>query len=342
MSEGLKRIASGAVEGIVKVDVVSVGHVLGGIHNPPRHKLYYLVPFQGEADVGDSFVEIFARTRRPEMTRWRIWFDGVAVTREYRPNYTLPAERGEYSITVINVTPLVKRNPQKTKHKLLIVNEGSEPIELLGSLMIKTYKTPRGRAQLNYATGGVWVDEGATVRLPGVEEAEFPQMSLFSTPLAISSPLHATVSCGGEEAEYSQVSRVGELRLTLPSCTRPELTLATGGPMLLPSVVAVSQEYDKPEPVLGEVEVAEEAGRLRLKVPVENRGSAELERGLLTVFALGEAIARRELETLGPGGFTTVELEARVARDVRALVVRLIWNEYGEPRFVERRVVFRG
>ena len=339
MSYGrLRLITSGPVDGIVKVDVISVGQVLGGVHSSPRHKLYYLVPFQGEAEVGDSFVELFAYTRRPEMTRWRIWFDGVAVTREYKPNYTIPQEKGEYSVTIINVTPLARRNPQRSKHKLVVVNEGSEPIELLGSMMVKTYLTGRGSAWLTYSTGGLSLPEEASATVPGVENPPSGEMSIYSTPLARSTPLHLTLACGGSSLDYNQVSKVGELKATLPPCRELVIENRMGGPAVFPSIVAVSQSYDRPEPRLENIEVTRTMEGVELRVTVSNRGSVELDRAMLTLFALGESVARSEVGKLAPGGFTTIQVKARLPRDVRTVVVRLIWSEYGEPRFVERKV----
>ncbi len=339
MSSGrLRDIVSGVLEGVVKVDAVSVDQVLGGVHSNPRHRLYYLVPFQGDAEVGDSFVEIFAHTRRPEMTRWRIWFDGVAVTREYKPNYTIPLERGEFSITVINVTPLVKRSPGRGKHKLVIVNEGSEPIELLGSIMVKTYLTGRGRAWLTYSTGGLRIDEGEQEMLPGVGESPGDSMTVYSTPLALSSPLRLELSCEtGSGGEDNQVAKVGEMRIDMESCGRVRARSVSGS-VLLPSIVAVSQAYDKPEPVIEGLEVAEGPRGHVIRLSLANRGSVALENGMVTVFALGEAVARSSVDRLEPGEGRLVEMEVRLPREARSVVVRVIWNEYGEPRFMERKL----
>ncbi len=342
MGDSMSTVFSGSLKGVVRTDLCTLGRRLGGLYFSHKATIVFNIPVQPEGGIHRCLVEIAAVTKRPEMTRWRIWVDGVPVTREYRPNHTLWLGDREVSTSIFDVTPIIRRDPRRTRHKLTIINEGSEPLLLLYSMMLKAMEMSEALTEVMYMSGGLELKPGETKEftLPSLDESS---LTVVRIPIyALCTPSLVTVKMPGAVKEFSINSIADEIRLSMPSVGTIALTNnnACGSecPLIAPSLVSYTERRRRPVLTVKTEEANESKDGMNVKVKILNTGDRHAENVQVILLCLGEPVARKMIEKIEAGDEVEVELKARLPGKARVAVARVVWRDLDETMLAEDRI----
>ncbi len=313
---------------------------LGGLSNPNMASVSLTLPMPSGVEVSRVLLEMGIVSREyPERMRWRLWFDNIAVSREYRPKSIaeLGGEEGYYSKAVFDVTPVFDKS--RDIHEVTVAYEGSNPIVVEHVGMLAVYRVPDSRVSYAFISGALALKPGESYRIGIRVSSTLRESSQASIRAVISIPskdsdVEIQVNdapsrvirgiMGVEEIviEDVPVADSYSVRVVHRSGSKP-LRLST-------IIVSVAQKA-LPEIVFERVERHEE----RVLVRLANKGSSKPERVMLLVIIPGEHIERVEVEPLAPGEARDVEVH--VPKDKR-ITLRVVWVKHGKPYQHEVRV----
>ncbi len=329
----LKIYALEALRGDIAYSTTVVPLHLGGLSNPNMGSVSLSLPVPPESKVVKVLLEIGMVTRAyPERMRWRLWFDGVAVSREYRPKSIakLSDEPGYYSKAVFDITPIYRH--ERSVHEVTVAYEGSDPVTVEHVGLLAIYDVPDSVVSYAFVSGALAIDPGErytlSLRLRDVPtDATSASMRVVAALTHRDSKLAISVNgsrvrelsgfVGVEDANLDDIPVASEYRVSF------EHESGSRHARLSTIVVTVAKRT-LPDIVVDSVERVNGKARVRLV----NRGTSTPEKLMLLVMVPGESIQRMELEPLAPGEARVVEVEAPKGK---MTAVRIVWVKHGRP-----------
>ncbi len=335
----MKIYALEAIRGDIAYSSTVAPLRLGGLSNPRIGAVTLTIPLPEEAEVKRVLLEIGLVTREyPERMRWRLWFDGIAVSREYRPkSIAALGEEGYYSKAVFDVTPIFKREVEV--HKVTVSYEGSDPATVEHVGMLAIYDVPDSVVSYAFLSGALALTPGEryalSIRLRDVpSDATQASMRLVASLAQRTSTLRVYVN-GVEKTRLTGFVGAEDVTIEeIPVAEEYEIGLsheAGGGHAKLSTIILAVAKRALPDIA---IEAVERSGE-KLRVTLVNRGVSASEKTMLLMIIPGEAMKRLDLGPMKPGEAKTVELEA--PRD-RRVTLRVVWVKHGRPYHREVRV----
>ncbi len=305
---------------------------LGGLSNPNMGSISLTLPAPREAVINRVLLEMGIVSREyPERMRWRLWFDGIAVSREYRPKSIaeLGHDEGYYSKAVFDITPIFDKS--RDVHEITVAYEGSNPITVEHVGMLSVYRVPDSRISYAFLSGALALRPGETYRI-GVRVSKLEEATQATFRTIISLPGKDS----SVEIQVNSVSkRVIEGRMGVEEVLMDDIPVAdaytiqvahTHGskPLKISTMIVAVAQRILPDIVFRSVERLEDRVRVRLA----NSGASKPERVMLLVIVPGEHIERVEVEPLEPGEEREVEVKAPKGKRV---TLRVVWVKHGKP-----------
>ena len=339
-SGDLKIYALERLDGDIAYSTTVVPMKLGGLSNPRMQSVNLTLPTPREASVKRVLLEVGLVTREyPERMRWRLWFDDIAVSREYRPKSIarLEDDEGYYSKAVFDVTPIYKHGLDV--HRVTIAYEGSSTtiVEHVG--LLATYTVPDSVVSYAFLSGALALRPGEAYRM---------RLKLDSVP---SDATHAMLRLVAGLPQRDSVLKLlvnGEekIRLTgfvgvedavsedIPAAESYEISLVHESGVRnvrVSTLIVTVARRALPDIRVEGVERLDGKVRLRLV----NRGVSPSEKTMLLVMVPGEQMKRIELGPMNPGDAKDVEVEAPQGRRT---TIRIVWVKHGRPYHREVKI----
>ncbi|AEM39584.1 hypothetical protein Pyrfu_1729 [Pyrolobus fumarii 1A] len=313
---------------------------LGGLSNPNIGSLSLSLPTPTNIQVKRVLLEIGMVTREyPERMRWRLWFDGIAVSREYRPKSIaqLGDDEGYYSKTVFDVTPIYKGDSDV--HKVTIAYEGSNPITVEHVGLFAVYDVPDSVVSFAFLSGALALNPGESYTL-SINMRDIPEDATHASVRAVlaltqrDSMVRISVN-GSKDRSITGFVGVEEVNLdTIPvtGAYRISFEHVKGSrPVRISTLIVSVARRTLPDI---HIESVERTGE-ELTVRLVNRGATKPERVMLLAIVPGEHIERLEVEPLDSGESTEVKVKAPSDKRV---TLRVVWVKHGKPYQREIRV----
>ena len=344
-SSSLYEIFTGTYQGVIRRVHATVDKRVGGLYNPQKVRVPFHVTPLENAEVAKAYVEISSITRKDSKNSWRLKLDGIPVTRLYTPNFIVYDKNDiELATTVIDVTPIVKRDPSRNRHVLEITNTGSNVIHVIGATLLKLLSYKEGTTSITYVGGSIklepnssitlkelTVHSGSKTALSFIAYTPEPNMVLeVGEEGGITSPLMLANSIQDVEIPIEPKASTEMLALTLKN--------AGSSYVFIPALLFSSTVYKRPKISLDVTASAEPSGSVKLHLTIGNTGEVKAESVTAIVFSLGQAVFREVLGDLEAGESRDVQLSLNEVRGLKQVLVRVVWKELGEPQAVDKRV----
>ncbi len=324
----------------VVYEVSSTPYRLGGLGNPTTVSLLLTPPMISE-DVEQVLLDVSLSHGSRVLSKWRIWFDGVAISREYKPHVLLDVDDKFYSKVVYDLTPIYKPGVQ---HRVGIKYEGSSPVTVEEVGLLVVYRVEDSYTYYNFASGCLALAPGEEAGFDfggcGLE-VEGPGRAVFKVVASL--PCKNAVlrlEAGDAVRRVRGYTGVGDFEMELPNPPR-ELSLRivhedTGGNYYPRHVIVsslLSMVYRCREPRLAAELESREGTRARVRVV--NRGDAAPDKAFVVVLAAGRIIGRFDVGRLAPGEERVVEVPLEPGY---TNIVRLVWSRHGRTGFSDLKL----
>lgn len=323
---------------------------LGGLGYPRKATIPIDVAPPERGDLKAVYLEIGAAVRSLAHVRWRLWVNGKAVTREFKPSAVARVDDGLYTKSVYDVTPLLSGEGPCSRYLVSIYYEGSDHIIVDHVGVLASYRLDDAQCSYMYASGALALAPGdeSTIR---VSLPEHPEGAEGYLRLVGSVPSkHARIRLLANEREVASISgTVGVEDLELDG-----LKLSDGDVLKVAHVGSAERYYPR-QFVLSSLLIARSAAArprvevvevsaercdkgVRIRGVLRNVGSGDSPRTLLVVMGYGSPLARLELGELKKGEEREFEAEVRLSKGVHVLTLRAVWSRHGRPDFTERKL----
>jgi len=349
MKGGLEPVEDGVAGRGVPVWGYSAPSIsLGTAPGSRRRAVAWLTLPRAEGRVEAAYLSVGVLIEKGERfpVSWKMAVDGVSISREFKPQFTVDTDYGVYGRAIYDVRPVLARKlAEREDHKIFVARDAYRPVRVVDVFLYARYAVEGASYESSYHTGAAALEPGESVSvyanlgrsLGGGRKAA---VTLYSP----SHQARLRVVAGGSQPV--EVAGLGGYlaEVTVPYRGSPvpvSVVYETPREPFYPKTAIVSDvvvaEVLAPEP-RPEVEVEEVErldSRLRVRLRVENRGDGVLANALLVAIALGTQLARARIERLEPGSAREVEITldtSKIPVALRRVQVRLVWRHLGAPR----------
>jgi len=323
----------------VVYEVSSTPYRLGGLGNPTTVSLLLTPPMISD-EVEQVLLDVALSHSSKVLSKWRIWFDGVAISREYKPHVLLDVDDRYYSKVVYDLTPIYKPGVQ---HRVGIKYEGSSPVTVEEVGLLVVYRVEDSYTYYSFASGCLALAPGEEAGFELAGDCQVPGAGRAVFRVVASMPCKNAVlrlEAGDVVRRVKGYTGVGDFEVELPKPPRG-LSLRivhedTGGNYYPRHVVVsslLSLVYRCKEPRLEAMVESRGGGSARIKIV--NSGDAAPDKAFIVVLAAGRIIRRVSMGRIQPGEERIVEIPLEQGY---TNIVRLVWSYHGRTGFKDLKV----
>jgi hypothetical protein len=282
-----------------------------------------------------AYLEIGMIVADRVLTKWRLWVNRIAVTREFKPTVLLKLEdRGAfYAKTMYDLTPVLAS--VEAPYRIVVQYEGSPEVELTDVSLTTLYPDEDSTTSYILYSGAVALEPGEehSIELPSdLSNANLSLVIGFPSKLA-----QVTIRCGDTAQKVAGLVGYHEIGVTCRNrLSTVKLIYHRPQYPFYPKTLIVSslalEQSTRREPVMDIAVSKLEGGRA--VVTVRNNGSSKPEMAMLIIISRGSILRRIDVGGVEPGQ----SIELAVDGVPEGALLRLVWRFKGETRVREVRV----
>lgn len=331
----LQVYSRGVIDGEVVYETAPLAVRLGGLSNPTTQSVILTPPVLGKPKL--VLLELTVKHTSPTISRWRLWLNGVAITREFKPNYSIKLKDTYYSKCVFDVTPIF--DWKKRQHHITIRYEGSDILLVEHVGMVVAYEAEKSKTSYAFASGLLALSPGESTAIKlDLEPIDSVNRARVETVLLVPSRLaRVKVESFSVSKTINGVVGVEEIEFDIP--TKPTKTMET----VVTHYPAYQPYYPRHVLVTGllvscgwyaEPKIVVEPRRHNntIELVIRNEGAAKPEKLMIVAVQAGSILVRKFIEPPEPGEEKTEKLELPVG-----VLVRVVWTYHGRTKYVDLR-----
>lgn len=321
---------------------VSLGRVLGGLYSHSKAVATFDIPVREGLEKG--LLDIGILHAKNDSAKLRVWMDGISIVKEFRPNYSIDVKEGVFSSILIDVLPILKRETPKVRSKVIVANTGSAPF-FVSHASLFTVREGGKEKKIIYSSGGV--------PLLGGEEREISlgdnsyKLATVNGLFVVQDPPHnLEVLINKKVAKTLDiVKKVEDVEMSFYGSdinsiafrrTRDLLGKKKGHTIITSLSVIATQEEER------EMELEAHVRRISkdelvAECYVKNLTDRTMKKVSLIGFASGMVLKREILGDFPENAEIKKKIEFKIPKDSKSIIIRLIWNDGGEVKFIEKR-----
>lgn len=345
----LARIYEGSGEGVAVFNALGLTITLGSggfASKSSTFRIPLAKPRGCRVNAGILSISVSAPSTVRVPFRWRLEMEGLTISREAKPQFTVGLEDSLFHKIVFDVKPILAAKGESVavdSYSLRALYDSAHPIVVREVALFKVYSKPRLEHSAVYMTGALVLDPGESHRVTlGIPKPVNGNRLLVVTMITPSPRVTMNVKVDGDEAEVSGPGfKLVELQ---PSREQVDLVVEYPKPeisiypkkALLTNVVLVENRIPIPPLRVDVEDIKVSEGTLRVKLSISNEGNEEAEDITVTLRHAMLNIKEAKIGLLNPGETTTVVLEADVAKlpaSTRRLTARVTWSKDGISDF---------
>ena len=342
----LAKVYEGSSDGIVAFSALGLTTTLGsgGLASKSSFfKIPLAKPSGCKVNTGILSVSLTAPPTVKTPFRWRLELDGLTISREAKPQFTVPLEDSMFYKIVFDVKPVLASKGEHTaieSHVLRASYDSAHPITIRELSLFKVYSKPRLEHSALYLTGAIALDPGDSysVSLSTPRSLGDGDRLLVLTLIIPSPRINLNLRLNEELTEISghgfklvEIPSIPEnVRITI-EYPKPEISIYPKR-VLLTNVLLVENKTPVPPLRIQADDVAVEEGKLKVKLTIANEGSESAEDVSVTLKHAMLNLKEAKLGSLEPGEVTSVVLEAETSRiptKAQRLTIRVSWAKDG-------------
>jgi len=336
----VEEVSGELLEGVVKTDFQAAETVIGSLSHSAA-VLTFTINNNFSTDVLRGYLELHAVVRSEGYAQWKLWFDSVPLTKEFKPNYTASLGGERHSLFIFDVTPILRREPRRKTHKVVAKNLGSAPIRLNYAFLVTAFGVEGARTRTLYEVYMAECSEtyACAVRAPPCDKASRNWLKVNG--YVARPPVELILQSRG--LVRAALNPTYALDLTVEECLEEGLLLKPAGgsgAFLVTSVAGYASDYKRPRIEL-KLEELEKGGEKGLRIEVANVGEASADNVFLVGLVRGNPAIFKKVGKLKEGDRYVTEVSVDRQKEPSTLTVRAAWTEYGDVMFVEKKVTIQ-
>lgn len=342
----LAKVYEGRGDGVVAFKALGVSSALGSGGSASKSS-YFKIPLakprECRVDMGLLSVSITTPPIVRVPFRWRLELDGLTISREAKPQFTVQLEDSLFHRIVFDVKPILASKGEATAvdgYTLKAMYDSAHPVVVRELSLFKIYSKPRLEHSAVYMTGALTLEPGDSHTLTLSPPEPVGGDRVLTLTLITPSPrVTLNIKSGEELVEVSgqgfkfvelQPQRSKDVKVTI-EYPKPEISIYPKK-VIVTNVALIENKAPIPPLSVQAERVEVEEGKLRVKLGLANEGDEVAEDVHVTLRHSMMNLKEARLGSLEPGEAVDVTLEADTsklpARTQRFLVV-VTWSRDG-------------
>ncbi|WP_156328016.1 hypothetical protein [Pyrodictium delaneyi] len=304
---------------------------LGGAGHPTS----YTVTFEHilkTRSIDKALLELGIRVASMEIPRWKISFNDVVLTREFKPLLCVEISNGYFCKIVFDVTPIVT-SKDSSQHKVDIEYIGVKELSIdhIGLLMLGSYE--EAMSIYSYWSGAVSLQPGSATDIELPYEFEHAKAKIIA--YLPHSDAKLLISSDSVNTIIERTTGMNELIVDLGTTKRLKLEHRGTGSyypreILLSSILVYQMNVPEPS-----IDVNHRIVNDIAEIQLSNSGSDAAENVVVVSIAVGNVIDRKVLGKLEPGDAKKLQLKIKHGA---INTIRVIWKHRGKTFFKDLKV----
>ncbi len=343
-------VKKGIVNG--EVALVSSGPLkLGITYGSKSGSLPFQIPLPSYAKIKELTLEIaVTHSSEPHNVKWRVWFNGFPLTREFKPQITVKAKDKFFSKVLFDVTPVLQAKGFSEELILAIKYDGNENLVVDHANLVITYEAPEAKSSYIYCSGAILIPPQTSVKYPfEISElsegfGELRGVMIVSSKLSEAKILlngkniySATNITGAEEFHVENVDLYAKNILevhheTSNTQVKDFINLST--------ILAIIMQMMKPKLDIVSAKLESHDEGKKIIATIRNNGLSKPDKAWLLVIDTGVVVSRQKLPELSPGEEVNVEIPCKKQTLSKhgLIFIRAVWTKLSRTFTSEMRI----
>lgn len=342
MDGELPTIFNVTTSGKAKHYILPIGKAVGGLFNGVKAIANFDIPWRENLE--KSFLDIGILHSPSDAIRLKVWMDGISLSKEFKPNYSIKVSEKQFSTILLDVLPIVKRENARPRSRVVIINTGPSPFVITHASLFTILKGGSEKS-ITYATGGIGISSNE-IKEFRIQEGPWNKVT-FSAMLYAQDPPHTIemLTDGKVVKVIDLLKKAEDLEFATSTQDIKRLGLRRAkdlmgrkkAPTILTSVsITSSKEEDREMEIEARVKNSGNE-ELYVQYTVRNLSNRAMRKVSIVGFASGNAVYREHIGDLPEGKEAMREAVVKLPKEARTFVLRLIWNDGAEVKFLEKR-----
>ncbi len=316
---------------------------LCGMGSPKVGRIILDAPPIPRRDLRAAYLEVAAVVGDPRLARWKLWLDGFALTREFKPQVTVELDEGVFAKLMFDVTPVYRS--EEGKHHVTITCSGTEPLSVKHIGLALLRHAEEAEQSYAYLSGAYALAPGEELELPVELEELEGRGWIHVVGVAPSKQASIRIMVNGSQRVMGGVAGADEIvardvelgaRNVLRVVHEKPSTPYYPRHFVLSTVMMGVEKLLEPRIIVEEAVLEDDAVHVRLS----NQGASAPDSLLVVVLNAGVPVARSIVEPLSPGRKAEVTIPLRNNRGMSTgtLRVRAVYRKLSRTEFTDAPV----
>ncbi|MFZ8791890.1 MAG: hypothetical protein ACO2OS_06470 [Thermosphaera aggregans] len=273
---------------------------------------------------------------------WKVKVNGVNVTKEFKPLFTVKTDSSVYSKFVFDVTSILNTEESMSKNwvNVTIKHEGGTGFSLKTLLLLSVYESEDGKTSLEYRSGLARLKPGERFQISN-GEAE-PNSAVKIIYGSTSKDLIPTLHIGEKTVRLNVHNDFEEYEFTRdsnqPVFIQVDETVKSSKAkgFLLANVITFNTSLKTPV-LVGNVESVRLEGRgLVIHLSLKNTGESAPDSVVYTILHKGQAIyTSKDVGRIEPRMVINRRIHVKIPEGVDEATLRIIWRKLTKTWFLD-------
>lgn len=349
----LKTVKCATIDGEITL-ISSSPLKLGGIYRVKTGTIPFEIFTPPKAKLKEATLEIaVTSTVEPINVKWRVWFNGFPLTREFKPQTSIEIKGEYFSKILFDVAPILLARKQE-EASLTIKYEGAEEIIIDHANLILAYHSSEAKSSYRYYSGALVIppNEDFTFKVPlniiDEKSGEIRAISIIPSKHSRmimrlnGEKIAGLENISGTEEIFVDNVHVKEENIVNVKYEHIHESYAKA-PLKLSTFILASTKILKPYIKVKEIKIFREHDQVKISAKIGNVGETIPDKSWLLLIDTGIIVNRMPLPELKPEEEIMVEVPLKTALRMKQhmLSLRTVWTKLSrtftdEVRFKEK------
>lgn len=343
-------VKKGVING--EVTLISSGPLkLGVTYSSKSGSIPFQVPLPSNAKIKELTLEIaVTHSSEPHNVKWRVWFNGFPLTREFKPQITVEAKDKFFSKVLFDVTPVLQAKGFREELILAIKYDGNENLIVDHANLIVTYEASEAKSSYIYCSGAILVPPQTSVKYPFEISELIEGFGELRGVMIVSSKLSETkIFLNGKNiynaanitgAEEFYIENIDLKPKNILEIQHETSNIQVRDYVNLSTILATITYMLKPKLDIINAKLESQGEKEKVIATIKNNGASKPDKAWLLVIDTGVVVSRQRLPELTPGEEIQIEIPCKKQMLTKhgLMFIRVVWTKLSRTFTSEMRL----
>lgn len=279
---------------------------------------------------------------------WKVKVNGVNVTKEFKPLFTVKTDSSVYSKFVFDVTSILNTEESMSRNwvNLTIKHEGGTGFTVKTLLLLSIYESEDGKTSLEYRSGLARLRPGERFHIADGQTEPYSSVRIVYG--SMSKDLIPTLHIGDRVVklnihnDFEEYEFAREINQPVFLQVEEGVKSSKTKEIILANVISYTSTLKAPSLVGSLDSVRLEGKDLVVDLSLKNTGESAPDSVVYTILHKGQAIyTSKDVEKINPQKVVNRRIRVKIPEGVDEVTLRIIWRKLTKTWFLDLPISFK-